>query len=316
MNYRHAYHAGNFGDVLKHLVLIALLEKLTQKDKPLFFLDTHAGRGLYDLEGTLARRAGEADAGIQRLAAVADLPPLAQRYLELVRGCDPANAEKLRYYPGSPLIAAMLLRDDDRAALCEIQPREAAGLREVFGRDRRIAVHERDGYEALRGLLPPRQGRGLVLIDPPYESQERELDDVAEALGLAVAALAGRRVRGLVPHQARPVDRPLPCQARRRRRRVHGDRDVAVSGGLARRRVERRGHDRRQSTLAVRGARRGKSARGARRARASRCRRRADQVSHSSAFMTRAAAPSRSVTLPRRATTAILPRGAGRISPA
>ncbi len=187
MNYRHAYHAGNFGDVLKHLVLIALLEKLTQKDKPLFFLDTHAGRGLYDLEGTLARRAGEADAGIQRLAAVADLPPLAQRYLELVRGCDPANAEKLRYYPGSPLIAAMLLRDDDRAALCEIQPREAAGLREVFGRDRRIAVHERDGYEALRGLLPPRQGRGLVLIDPPYESQERELDDVAEALGLAVA---------------------------------------------------------------------------------------------------------------------------------
>jgi len=185
MNYRHAFHAGNFGDVLKHIVLVGLLERLVQKDKPLFFLDTHAGRGRYDLDGEAARKAGEAKGGIRRLEVADPLPPLAGRYLSLVRGFDEANAGRIRWYPGSPRLAAMILRPDDRAALCELAPREAAELKGEFARDRRFAVHARDGYEALKGLLPPKERRGLVLVDPPYETQERELETVAEALAAA-----------------------------------------------------------------------------------------------------------------------------------
>lgn len=183
MNYRHAYHAGNAGDVLKHLVLLAVLEALQRKDKPLFYLDTHAGRGLYDLGSEAARRSNEAAGGILALATVTDLPPLAERYLAWVRRCSPEGG--MDTYPGSPALAAALLRPGDAAALCELQPEEASTLRRLFARDERVAVHERDGYEALRGLLPPRQGRGLVLIDPPYERREAEYDLVVDALALA-----------------------------------------------------------------------------------------------------------------------------------
>lgn len=182
MNYRHAFHAGNFGDVLKHVVLVGLLEHLGQKDKPYFFLDTHAGRGRYDLDGEAARKSGEAKGGILKLAAAGQLPPLAARYLALVRGFDPANAERIAHYPGSPRLAAMLMRPDDRAALCELAPREAGDLRREFFRDPRFAVHLRDGYESLKALLPPKERRGLVLVDPAYEAQEQELATVADAL--------------------------------------------------------------------------------------------------------------------------------------
>lgn len=190
MNYRHAFHAGNFGDVLKHLVLVELLTRLVAKDKPLFFLDTHAGRGHYDLEAAEARRGGEARSGILRLAARTDLPPAAQRYLQAVRGCDPANGGRIRIYPGSPRLAATLLRADDRAALCELQRREAEALRRSLAGDRRLAVHERDGYEALGALLPPRERRGLVLVDPPYEAQEAEFATLLTALGRALGRWA------------------------------------------------------------------------------------------------------------------------------
>jgi 23S rRNA (adenine2030-N6)-methyltransferase len=186
VNYRHAFHAGNFGDVLKHLVLVELLTRLTAKDKPLLFLDTHAGRGRYDLDSDESRRAGEAKAGILRLAAAGALPPAAQRYMEAVRATDPANAERIRFYPGSPRLAAQLLRPLDRGALCELAPREAAALRQEFAGDRRFAVHERDGYEALAALVPPKERRGLVLIDPPYEAQDHEFGAIHDALGRAL----------------------------------------------------------------------------------------------------------------------------------
>lgn len=182
MNYRHAYHAGNFGDVLKHLVLVAALEALGRKDTPYFFLDTHAGRGRYDLDAPEARKSGEATAGIRRLAASAALPPAAARVVELVRGFDAANAAAIHVYPGSPCIAASLMRSADHAALCELLTGEAAALRQLFHRDRRFGVHGRDGYEALTALLPPKEKRGLVLVDPPYEEQEQELRKVADAL--------------------------------------------------------------------------------------------------------------------------------------
>ena len=185
MNYSHTFHAGTFADVFKHVVLVALLESLTRKDKPLFFLDTHAGRGRYDLAGAEAQRSGEADAGIHRLAAAGAVAPAVDRYLELVRSCNRANTRRIRYYPGSPLLASMLLRPGDRLAMCEIERREATALRREFADDRRVAVHLRDGHEALGALLPPAERRGIALIDPPYEAQELDLSLVADSLAAA-----------------------------------------------------------------------------------------------------------------------------------
>lgn len=181
MKYRHACHAGNFADVTKHVVLVALLARLALKPRPLFFLDTHAGRGRYDLSMATG---GEARAGILRLAAVprATLPALLVRYLDIVRGPAAAPAAPLSGYPGSPLIAAALLRPGDRAALCELRPDEAAALARELRRDRRCSVHCRDGWEALGALVPPAGKRGLALIDPPYEEPAAELERVATAL--------------------------------------------------------------------------------------------------------------------------------------
>lgn len=189
MNYRHAFHAGNFADVVKHVTLVALLEALQRKEAPYAYLETHAGAGRYDLEGEAART-GEYLDGVMRLdaAAARDAPrrpadPTVARYLGLVRAENPdAAAGTLRHYPGSPLIAARLARADDRLVLCELVEEPAAALKRTFAGDPRVAVHRRDGYEALRALLPPTPRRGLVLIDPPFEAQERELDAVRQAL--------------------------------------------------------------------------------------------------------------------------------------
>ncbi len=183
MKYRHSFHAGNFADVFKHVALVATLDRLTQKDRPLFYLETHAGRGRYDLAAQAGP--GEAALGIEKLAAlptVASWPAPLRRYLVLVREFGTTTVGRLRWYPGSPCIAMHLLRPDDRAALCDLLPEEADALRHEFSRDARVAVHCRDGFEALRALLPPQEVRGLVLIDPPYESQESDLEQVADAL--------------------------------------------------------------------------------------------------------------------------------------
>ena len=187
MNYRHVFHAGNFADVFKHVALVALLEAMTQKTKPFLYLDTHAGAGRYDLACADAQRSGEADAGIHRLVAAGTVAPLVDRYLDLVRRCNGPKARRIRFYPGSPLLAAMLLRDTDRLALCEIERREVGSLRSEFSGDRRVAVHLRDGHEALGALLPPAERRGVVLIDPPYEAQEHDLARVADSLAAAQA---------------------------------------------------------------------------------------------------------------------------------
>ena len=180
MNYRHAYHAGNFADVLKHCVLIALLEALQAKPRPLCYMDTHAGAGVYDLEGESARKTAESDQGIGRLAALTGLDPLLDRYLALVA------AEGPRRYPGSPRLAARMLRGDDQAQLCELHPDEARALRELFRDDARVHVHQRDGYAAMKALLPPAQRRGLVLIDPPYEEQAGEFTRIQTTLDAAL----------------------------------------------------------------------------------------------------------------------------------
>lgn len=188
MNYRHAFHAGNHADALKHVVLLALCEALVAKPAACFALDTHAGRGLYRLEGEEARRTGEAAEGVARLRTGVDLA--IDRYLDAIAACRAAHGDDA--YPGSPWLLAHALRAHDRIACCELQPEEAAALKANFAGDARVAVHARDGYAAIKALLPPkvdgeRYARGLVLIDPPYEAQLAEFDAAFVALreGLA-----------------------------------------------------------------------------------------------------------------------------------
>ncbi len=177
MNYRHAFHAGNHADVLKHVVLLGLVAALSRKDGALFALDTHAGRGAYPLDADAARRTGEADAGVRRLLnAGPTRDPAIDRYIAAVKAAGMSGTHPS--YPGSPLLLARALRPQDRLACCELQPEEAGELRGLLRADGRVGVHQRDGYEGLAALLPPREKRGLVLIDPPYEAQLAEFDAV------------------------------------------------------------------------------------------------------------------------------------------
>lgn len=167
MNYRHAFHAGNFADVMKHVCLVALLRGLARKDSPWFYLDTHAGAGDYDLTAPPAQKTGEYRHGIARLlAAPAPLPEALADYLAVLR---PLLGDGPRRYPGSPLIAAALARPQDRLVACELNPLEFAALGAACRGIRQISVQQSDGYQALKALLPPRERRGLVLLDPPYE---------------------------------------------------------------------------------------------------------------------------------------------------
>ena len=182
MNYRHAFHAGNFADVHKHVVLLALLERLKQKPKPLLYLDTHAGRGSYDLRAEDATRGGESREGIARLAGRPVRSADLLRYLQATHAAGAAPT----HYPGSPLIALGALRDGDRAVLVEQQPAEAQALQQATSRMRDVSIVCGDGYAALKTYLPPRENRGLVLIDPPYEA-DTEFADAERALRLGLS---------------------------------------------------------------------------------------------------------------------------------
>ena len=186
MNYRHAYHAGNFADVTKHLALVVTLLYLRKKENPFFVLDTHGGRGRYDLAAGEAARTGEAASGIGRLLPLtetAGLPDALTAYLALVSG------EGAGHYPGSPLLAARLLRPQDRLVAVEQHPEDVAALKAVLASFRNAKVVEGDGYERLSALLPPKERRGLVLIDPPYEVAD-EFERAAAALAAAYRRFA------------------------------------------------------------------------------------------------------------------------------
>ncbi|HZP60599.1 MAG TPA: 23S rRNA (adenine(2030)-N(6))-methyltransferase RlmJ [Opitutaceae bacterium] len=189
MNYRHAFHAGNFADVFKHALLVHLIRALQRKAAGFLYLDTHAGRGRYDLAAaargdTLARRPEWPD-GIGRLWKLPAPPPALADYIGLVREFNRQNGDvppAPQFYPGSPRLAQLLARPQDRLAFCEKHPEECAALRAEFSGVRRVSVQAVDGYTALRAMLPPPERRALVLIDPAFEAQD-EFALITAALG-------------------------------------------------------------------------------------------------------------------------------------
>jgi 23S rRNA (adenine2030-N6)-methyltransferase len=181
MNYRHAFHAGNFADVVKHMTLALCLDRLNAKEAPYRYIDTHAGIGAYDLEGDEGSRSPEWRDGVARVwEAERGAPPEVRAalapWLNVIRSMNDGSG--LKAYPGSPMLAAKLMRRTDSLRLCELHEASAALLREAMGRDRRVKIEERDGFEALPAYLPPPERRGLVLIDPPFEegTATRKLD--------------------------------------------------------------------------------------------------------------------------------------------
>ena len=186
MNYRHAFHAGNHADVLKHLVLSRLLALLAKKDAPYAYLDSHAGIGLYDLRGDQATRTGEWLEGIQRVWQADDVPALFDDYLGVIRALNPDG--QLRYYPGSPEVARELSREQDRLQLNEKHPEDGQLLKANMKYDRRVAVHLGEGWHVPRALLPTAQKRAVLLIDPPFE-QADELQRCAQAMKESIARM-------------------------------------------------------------------------------------------------------------------------------
>lgn len=191
MNYRHAFHAGNFADVVKHIILTRILAYLMRKDAAFRVIDTHAGVGLYDLLGDEAGRTGEWCEGIERLMA-ADLPePVAALVAPYLAAVTAQNGDdQLRYYPGSPFIARHMLRDQDRLMALELHPTDAEALRQNFEGDIQTRVTQLDGWAAMGTHLPPKEKRGLVLVDPPFEIKG-EFERMVQALVKAHARWPG-----------------------------------------------------------------------------------------------------------------------------
>jgi 23S rRNA (adenine2030-N6)-methyltransferase len=187
MNYRHAFHAGGFADVIKHIVLVRILTYLQEKPAAFRVIDTHAGAGVYDLTSDEARRGGEWLTGIARLMQARfseTVLPLVTPYLDIVRAFNPQR--DLQAYPGSPLIARALLRPQDRLTACEVEPKARKHLIDALRRDTQARVVDLDGWMALPAFVPPNERRGLVLIDPPYE-QKDEFERMAEGFAQAFA---------------------------------------------------------------------------------------------------------------------------------
>ena len=180
LSYRHSFHAGNHADVLKHIVLMLILENLKLKEKGFFYLDTHSGVGRYRLSSNESEKTGEYKEGIVRLWYQTDLPEDVARYVKMIKKLNYGGKE-LRYYAGSPLIAAELLRPQDRALLTELHPSDYPILRNNFSDYKNVTVKCDNGFQQVKATLPPKERRGLVLIDPPYELKE-DYDLVVKAI--------------------------------------------------------------------------------------------------------------------------------------
>lgn len=210
LSYRHAFHAGNHADVLKHFIEVQLLQYLAQKDKPFWYIDTHAGAGCYELDRGYATQNAEYESGIARLWDRDDLPTALADYVALVKGINPDGQMKL--YPGSPLVAQQLLRPQDRMRLFELHPTDSDILQENFsGQGTQVLMQQADGFGALKALLPPPPRRALVLIDPPYEDKQ-DYRRVVSALGEGLKRFANGVYAVWYPQLQRTEARELPEQ--------------------------------------------------------------------------------------------------------
>lgn len=178
LSYRHSFHAGNHADVVKHIVQSLILDSLKQKDKPFVYHDTHSGVGRYDLTHEWSEKTGEYKQGIAKIWQQ-DMPQDLASYLDSIRTLN--QGEDLRYYPGSPRVARAQLREQDRMVLTELHPSDFPLLEQEFHRDRQVRIYKEDGFKRLKASLPPKERRGLVLIDPPYELA-KEYRDVVTAI--------------------------------------------------------------------------------------------------------------------------------------
>lgn len=181
LSYRHAYHAGNFADVVKHTTLVALLQALRRKETPCYVQDTHAGCGMYDLRSAEAAQGAEYTMGIARILNQPDMPACVDEFVQWVYQLN--AGDDVRSYPGSPAIIQQLMRTQDRLLLTELHPQDYEALYRQFHRDKRIAIHKQDAYQGLKAFLPPKQKRGMVFIDPPYERRD-EYQRVVQGLEL------------------------------------------------------------------------------------------------------------------------------------
>jgi 23S rRNA (adenine2030-N6)-methyltransferase len=222
LSYRHAFHAGNHADVLKHLVTIQVLKYLGQKDSPYTYIDTHSGAGVYALDSDYASKNAEFESGIARLWDRNDMPEPVADYVALVKSLNPSG--KMRYYPGSPYCADRVMRDEDRLRLFELHPADSKLLADNFrkleqhaaeqgqrpkARGKRVIIERANGFEGMKALLPPPSRRGLVLIDPPYEDKS-DYRSVVTALADALKRFATGTYAVWYPALQRMESRQLP----------------------------------------------------------------------------------------------------------
>jgi len=214
LSYRHAFHAGNHADVLKHFIEVQLLRYLAQKDKPFWYIDTHAGAGCYALDTGYAAQNAEYESGIARLWVRNDLPVSLAEYVALVKRINPDG--QLKLYPGSPLVALEFLREQDRMRLFELHPSDSEILQQNFsketvGHGAQVLIRTTDGFGALKALLPPPPRRALVLIDPPYEDKQ-DYQRVVSALRDGLKRFANGIYAVWYPQLQRAEARQLPEQ--------------------------------------------------------------------------------------------------------
>ncbi|MFD2179782.1 23S rRNA (adenine(2030)-N(6))-methyltransferase RlmJ [Veronia pacifica] len=183
LSYRHSFHAGNHADVVKHIVQSLIIEALKEKEKPFVYHDTHSGAGRYDLRDEWSEKTGEYKEGIAQLWQRDDVPVLIKPYLDVIKGLNSGN--ELRFYPGSPKVGRALLREQDRVTMTELHPSDFPLLLQEFRGDRQVKMFKEDGFARLKASLPPKERRGMVLIDPPYELKH-EYQDVVNAIGQSV----------------------------------------------------------------------------------------------------------------------------------
>ncbi|WP_298397767.1 23S rRNA (adenine(2030)-N(6))-methyltransferase RlmJ [uncultured Azonexus sp.] len=213
LSYRHAYHAGNHADVLKHLILLQIAQYMGEKPAPFWIIDTHAGAGRYALDSAHASKLAEWRDGVGRLWDASGLPPAAADYLDFVRMLNPDG--QLRHYPGSPWLARQLLRESDRLRLYEMHSSDSKLLQECFrGAGRQVSITEGDGFAGLKALLPPPPRRALVLIDPSYETRD-DYANVIKGLQEALKRFPTGTYALWYPMLIKPESRQLPDRLKR-----------------------------------------------------------------------------------------------------